>query len=344
MNRRCQEKKSGAKQRLSEAAYPDYHTLSEEKAMSEVWTMGELLVEIMRPRAGMTLYEPGEFRGPFPSGAPGIFIDTVARLGHSAAVISGVGEDDFGRCLLDRFERDGVRTDFIEVFPNRSTGVAFVTYFEDGSRKYIFHWDGTPAVMAHVPSAERIRGAGPKYFHVMDCSLMANEEFRQRVFDSVELFAAEGAQVTFDPNIRFELLGERTVEQIVGPILRRCSILFPGENELLLLGGHKDVETASAELFQQYPLDIIVLKQGSRGCTVYTQEGKERIPAFNVTEIDPTGAGDCFDAGFLCGQLEGQTLAESARLAAAVGALDAQAFGPMEGQISRETAARLLEG
>ena len=161
--------------------------------MIEVWTMGELLVEIMRPRAGMSLREPGEFLGPFPSGATGIFIDTVARLGHSAAVISGVGEDDFGSCLLERFRRDGVNTDFVEVIANKSTGVAFVTYFEDGSRKFIFHWDGTPAVMAGIPPVQQISPNEPKVFHVMGCSLMANDDFRERVFQTVELFAKAGA-------------------------------------------------------------------------------------------------------------------------------------------------------
>jgi len=57
--------------------------------MSDVWIMGELLAEIIAARAGMSLRETGQFLGPFPSGAPGIFIDTVARLGHSAAIISG---------------------------------------------------------------------------------------------------------------------------------------------------------------------------------------------------------------------------------------------------------------
>jgi sugar/nucleoside kinase (ribokinase family) len=232
--------------------------------------MGELLVEIMRPRAGKSLFDLGEFQGPYPSGASGIFIDTVARLGHSASIISGVGEDDFGRCILERFRRDGVDTDFIEVFANKSTGVAFVTYFEDGSRKYIFHWDGTPAVMARTPKAARIRGTGPRFFHLMGCSLMANEQFRQRVFETVELFAQEGARITFDPNIRFELLKERNLEELVGPILRCCSILFPGESELLLLSGREEVETAAAVLFRRYPLTIIVLKRGSRGCAVYT--------------------------------------------------------------------------
>jgi len=59
--------------------------------MAEVWTMGELLCEVMRPEADMPLDETGIFHGPFPSGAPAIFIDTVARLEHSAGIIGGVG-------------------------------------------------------------------------------------------------------------------------------------------------------------------------------------------------------------------------------------------------------------
>lgn len=299
---------------------------------SDVWIMGELLVEVMRPKAGMSLEQTGAFLGPYPSGAPGIFIDTVARLGHSAAIVSGVGDDDFGRCILQRLKTDGVRTDFIEVFPNRSTGVAFVTYFKDGSRKFIFHWDGTPAVMARVPDPSEVEGA--KFLHVMGCSLMANDGFRERVFQAVELFAAKGARITFDPNIRFELLVNRTVEQIAGPVLRRSSILFPGEKELAMLSGKADAEEGARALFGRYPLQAIVLKRGSRGCAVITPTGRIDVPAFRIREVDPTGAGDCFDAGFLCGQLEGRDFEQSARLAAAAGTLNAQAFGPMEGRIS----------
>jgi sugar/nucleoside kinase (ribokinase family) len=107
--------------------------------MTEIWTMGELLAEIMRAETGVPLGRVGSFRGPFPSGAPGIFIDTVARLGHSAGIISGVGDDEFGRQILDRLERDGVRTDLVEVMPGRSTGTAFIAYDDDGSRDYLFH-------------------------------------------------------------------------------------------------------------------------------------------------------------------------------------------------------------
>ena len=308
--------------------------------MGDIWTMGELLVEIMRPKEGMSLHETGPFVGPFPSGAPGIFIDTVARLGHSATIISGIGDDDFGRCILDRFKTDGVRTDFVEVFPHRSTGVAFVTYFRDGSRRFIFHWDGTPAVMARVPDPQNIQS--PAYLHIMGCSLMANDGFREEVFQAVELFVRKGAKISFDPNIRFELLGKRSAHDIVGPILRHCSLFFPGERELRMLSGKEDLGAGVQDLRSRYPLDIVVVKKGKRGYTVYSKDTTVDVPAFAVKEVDPTGAGDCFDAGFLCGQLEGAGPEESARLASAVGALNAQAFGPMEGAINREAVGRLL--
>jgi sugar/nucleoside kinase (ribokinase family) len=92
----------------------------------------------------------------------------------------------------------------------------------------------------------------------------------------------------------------------------------------------------------RYPLELIVLKRGSRGCSVFSKGARVDVPAFRIREVDPTGSGDCFDAGFLCGQLEGRSTEESARLAAAVGALNAQAFGPMEGKIGPRSVSALL--
>jgi sugar/nucleoside kinase (ribokinase family) len=307
---------------------------------AEVWTMGELLAEVMRPRPGTSLKETGPFVGPFPSGAPGIFIDTVARLGHSAAIASGVGDDDFGACILERLRRDGVNTDCVEVFPGRSTGVAFVTYSRDGSRRFLFHWDGTPAVMGRVPEPFRVEGA--RLLHVMGCSLMANDVFRDRLFQAVELFSSRGSLISFDPNIRFELLQGRSPAELVAPILRHCSLLMPGETELSLLGGRDDPRESARVVLDATPVQVIVIKRGRRGCTVMTRDEEVDVPAFRVREKDPTGAGDCFDAGFVCGWLEGLGPHGSAVLAAAAGALNAMAFGPMEGRINPSAVAALM--
>ncbi len=98
-------------------------------------------------------------------------------------------------------------------------------------------------------------------------------------------------------------------------------------------------------MFERYPLEVIALKRGKQGCTVYPRETEPLdVPAYPVEEVDPTGAGDCFDAGFLCGLLEGRGLKDCARMGAAAGALNAAAFGPMEGAISRESVDRMLSG
>ena len=121
-------------------------------------------------------FGPGGFPRSVSQRGAGIFIDTVARLGHSAGIIGGVGRDDFGACILTRLKGHGVEVRWVLEVPDRSTAVAFVTYFADGSRKFIYHIDGTPAVMADFP-VEAAREA-PNFFHVMGCSLMANDRFR----------------------------------------------------------------------------------------------------------------------------------------------------------------------
>lgn len=300
--------------------------------MSEIWTMGEILVEIMRPAADMQLYEAGEFLGPYPSGAPAIFIDTAARLGHSSGIIGGVGADDFGKCLLDRLEKDGVDCSQVISVEGISSAVAFVTYFKDGSRKFIYHIGNTPAAMAKSPDISLIKD--PKYFHLMGCSLMANEDFYHEIIATMEKFVAKGAKVSFDPNIREELLRGRDINEIVGPVMKNCSVLLPGVDELLLLAGEKDIDSAVDKVLNNGVTEIIALKQGKAGCTVYTKEGKFSLGVYTVLPVDPTGAGDSFDAAFLCGLLENKSLKDCAKLATAAASLNTAAFGPMEGDIS----------
>ena len=88
----------------------------------EVISMGNMLVEVMRIHLDEPLNQAGTFSGPYPSGDTPIYIDTVARLGHAAGFIGAVGKDDFGRCLLERFEQDGV--EFVEQEGQRGTADA----------------------------------------------------------------------------------------------------------------------------------------------------------------------------------------------------------------------------
>jgi len=308
--------------------------------MCEIWTMGEMLVEIMRPTVGVELFDAGEFRGPFPSGAPAIFIDTVARLGHTSGIMGGVGNDDFGKNILDRLNKDGVNTDYVLKSDEQSTAVAFVTYFKDGTRKFIYHIGNTPAVHPKPFDIKDINN--PKYFHMMGCSLMASDDFKEKIIDAAMTFAKNGAKISFDPNIRPELLGNRTVDEVLGNVLENCAVLMPGVDELRMLTGETDIYKGINKLFTYPKMEVVALKKGSKGTTLYSRTETVDCPLYKVQEVDPTGAGDCFDAALLCGLLEGKSLLEAGKMASAAGALNVMKLGPMEGDISPATISTLV--
>jgi sugar/nucleoside kinase (ribokinase family) len=309
--------------------------------MAEIVIMGEMIVEIMRDREGAKLYEPGYFRGPFPSGAPAICIDTAARLGRKTAIIGGVGKDDFGKCILDRLKKDGVDCSYVLKSSERSTGTAFVTYFEDGSRKFIFHMGNTPAVEAKAPDIDAFADA--RFMHIMGCSLMAHKGFAQEILKTMRKFVKNGTKISFDPNIRKELFTDKTATQAIDEVFSNTSVFLPGVEELLLITKKNNVENAVEACFEKNKMEIVVVKNGAKGCQMYTREKMWEIGAYPINQVDVTGAGDCFDGAFLSGLLEGREILEAAKMGAAAGALNAAAFGPMEGDISLESIQKMIE-
>ena len=311
--------------------------------MAEIVIMGELLVEIMRPKEDIPLYQSDYFRGPFPSGAPGIFISTAARLGHSTAIISGVGNDDFGENIMRRLKHDGVDVSRVIIPEDGHTGIAFVTYFADGERKFLFYMDNSPCIKAKAP--ESMSGfEDTKYMHIMGCSLMADVNFAKEIMKFMNMLKSHGVKISFDPNVRLEMLKDNAVLDMLQEVFKNSSILMPGVSELKMFTGKDDINEAIKTVFENPSLEILVLKNGSKGSQIYTRKGLEvEQPIYKVVQEDATGAGDSYDAAFICGLAEGKSLADAAKMGAAAGALNAAAFGPMEGKISPETVREIIE-
>ena len=111
-----------------------------------------------------------------------------------------------------------------------------------------------------------------------------------------------------------------------------------------MLSGKEDIEEAVQELFATKPLlELIVLKNGKKGCIIYSREERIEFGVYAIEPVDATGAGDSFDGAFLCGLLEGKSLLDAAKLATAAASLNTGAFGPMEGKISRENCQKLID-
>ena len=89
-------------------------------------------------------------------------------------------------------------------------------------------------------------------------------------------------------------------------------------------------------------MEIVVLKNGSKGSVVYTRDNRFEMGAYPVEALDATGAGDSFDGAFIASLALGRSLEDAAKAGAAAGALNAAAFGPMEGDITPETVADMI--
>ena len=299
----------------------------------DILTIGEALVEVMRADINQPLDKPGPFVGPYPSGAPFIFAVQAARLGLATAAIGAVGNDAFGDCLRDQLIADGVSVSGLRQLADQSTGIAFVAYNADGSRDFVFSLGAGGHLTRDMLDPSLFEGA--RSFHLMGSTLSMSETALQVCRQALDMAQDAGALISFDPNLRPELLPPDRARIAFEPFIAAADILIPTDEELLLLTATSAVTEAVDLLLAGRPDRIIAVTRGADGCSVYTSDLRIDVAGFPAEEIDPTGAGDCFDAGFIAALLQGKTVAEAAQLGNACGALAVGAKGPMAGAKGR---------
>jgi sugar/nucleoside kinase (ribokinase family) len=301
--------------------------------MKKILTIGEILVEIIATERGDGFRSAIPLVGPFPSGAPAIFIDQVGKLGHACAIISGVGNDDFGHVNLERLKADGVDISAITVDPDGTTGSAFVRYRADGSRAFVFNIRHSACGRIEINQAAARMIHSADHLHVMGTSLYAPSVI-ETVLSALRSIKAKGGTVSFDPNLRPEILNSPGMREALQTVIAETDIFLPSGDELFLFTEARTADAAIRELLAK-GIRTIVLKQGAAGATYYDSEKTLMLPSFPVDEVDPTGAGDCFGATFVTFWLEGADPQEALRYANAAGALAVTRTGPMEGASTR---------
>jgi len=281
--------------------------------------VGELLVEFVSHQKGCGLKTLSQYSGPYPSGAPAICIDQAARMGASTKIFGGVGADNFGAALIERLQSNGVDTSGIEQIEEKSTGVAFVSYFEDGNRTFIFHLNNTAAdAIGRNPFA---LPEGPLIMHISGSSL-GNPRLRA----SIEKTVANVIQKSALTNL-----------------IEKSSYLFPSNADLTFLYPDCSEEQAISKLLE-LGVNTIALTRGEQGSVIHNKDGDPiSLNGHAVEEVDPTGAGDCFCGTFLAMLANGHSVEVSGRYANAAGAIAVTKRGPMEGNSNLDTIERFMK-
>ena len=299
------------------------------ESMKKIVVIGEVLVEIMANNIGEGFREVQSLTGPFPSGAPAIFADQAAKMGQPVAIVSAVGDDDFGHLNLDRLRRDGVDVSGIFIDKERPTGSAFVRYRENGERDFVFNIFHSAAGRLNATDAVKALLDSADHLHVMGSSL-SSPEFVALNLRTAETIRGNGGTVSFDPNIRREILSADGMAEAMSRMISMTDLFLPSGSELTSLTESAAPEAAIEELLER-GVQAIVHKRGADGASFHDKLGTLAIDAYTVNEVDPTGAGDCFGGTFTALWLRGTDTQTALQLAAASGALAVTKRGPMEG-------------
>ena len=297
-----------------------------------IGSLGELLVEFVCTEKNGHNLRAAPYVGPFPSGAPGIFIDQAARIGARTIFAGAVGDDAFGEVLRERLRNVGVSEALIRVVPGVPTASAFVGYNSDGSRDFVFNI--TQSAAALFPSGPEavaaLSGFGTQILHISG-STLGNPAMGRAALDICLALHASGVRISLDPNIRKELLGDPNYRTVVDQLTRLATYFLPSEEDVAVLFPGETFETYASRLIDQ-GAHSVVLKRGEHGCTGLDRYGTQiSLPAHAVEVVDPTGAGDCFCASFVALIASGKhDCAARLERANAARALALRSLGPLE--------------
>ncbi|HPP66310.1 MAG TPA: sugar kinase [bacterium] len=293
-----------------------------------VITVGELLVEIMRKGIDVSFLEPGIFLGPYPSGAPGIFISAVSRVSRarvSAGIVSVCGRDDFGRAVVGRLKKDKVDTCRVRQIKD-ATGVAFVRYLSDGNREFIFHIGAAGCIKPQ--DIKKNYFSKIRVLHITGSSLFTSQSCFSACKKALKIAIKNRATISFDPNIRKEMvLFSQNIAKI-NIFLKQAKILFTTEEEIFILFGNRPMHTIVEKLFDN-GTEIIIVKKGEKGSEIFSNQGMIKIPPLRVDVVDPTGAGDTYAGAFIACYCMGNQIAECGKIAGIAASLKCTKQGPM---------------
>jgi fructokinase len=297
----------------------------------DITCLGELMIDLV-PLAG----DACEMRfAAKPGGAPGNVAVGVARLGLSAAMLSCVGTETFGRALIRALRDDGVDTSGVLQAERRSTGLAVVTLDPAGDRDFFFYREGC-ADLDYGPGDVDLGIIARTSVLSIGSLFLASPASAAAQRFAVQSVTGAGGIIAADPNFRAPLWRESGALIDAGrEVVAAAHIVKVSLDEARAMAGTDDVPQAVASLWHERLLVLAVTK-GADGAEIYTAKERIEVPGFPVETIDTVGCGDAFMAALLAGLAaspsrtpSGRELHELARRACAAGALAATRAGGM---------------
>lgn len=261
--------------------------------------MDSVIETAQMPRAGETI--TGKTITQVPGGKGANQAYAAGKLGGNVAMIGAVGADSFGQTLIDNLSSVNVDVTGLESVKNIPTGQAFITVDDSGENSIII-----------ISGANRMvtKEMIDKNMHLLqacDIVVMQLEIPLQTVSYVKDIAVSMGKTVILDP--------APAVADLPDSFWAGIDYVKPNETELSILTGSSPTDQESliacARKMQKKGVKNIIVTLGENGCLLVQADKIQHFPAFKVTAVDTTAAGDSFSAAFALALSQGKSCEEA---------------------------------
>jgi sugar/nucleoside kinase (ribokinase family) len=238
------------------------------------------------------------------------------RIGLRVAYVAQVGNDVWSRMIRAEFEAEGIPTDYL-VMEDRPLPAVSVALNMDGDRGFVSFWGGGEAV------GERLDARAIEVAKEIDA-----RHLHAQLDDTPDLEAiahARGMTVSLDAFDGASWASHRSLPDLLGD----ADVLLANDDEARAIAGEDDPDRALEVLAGHCA--CVVIRRGADGAMGIAGGEIRSVPADAVEAVDTTGAGDCFNAGFLAGWLGGLPLEHSLTLGVICGGRAVTDYGGYRG-------------
>lgn len=303
----------------------------------DVLAIGRSGVDLYPLESGVGLEDVRTF-GKFLGGSAMNVAIAAARLGRSSAVLTGVGDDPFGRFVRQEMVRLGVSDAYVVTTPTLATPVTFCEVFPPDDFPLYFYREPSAPDMQLRPQdlpLDVVRTAGVMWFTLTGLS----EEPSRSAHHAALTARARRGHTVLDLDYRptfWSSPGEARAEG--RGFLGGVTVVVGNSEECEVAVGETDPDRAADALLAA-GVEIAVVKQGPRGTLAKSRDERVEIPPTLIDVVNGLGAGDAFGGSLCHGLIAGWSLERTITAASAAGAIVA---GRLECSTAMPTEAEVL--
>ncbi|MCU9595266.1 ribokinase [Caldibacillus thermolactis] len=274
-----------------------------------------------RPNAGETLF--GKDFQTVPGGKGANQAVAAARLGAEVAMIGCVGQDVFGKEMIDNLKQNGVSIDHVEPVPHESSGTAHITIAEGDNSIICVEGANGKLTPSYVEKAASTLKAADM--------ILIQQEIPEETVEYVAIFCKE-----YDKKL---ILNPAPARKVSDEVIAHATYITPNEHEFAILFGEEN----RSKMLAKYPNKLIIT-EGKNGVRYHNGETEVVVPSYKVDEpVDTTGAGDTFNGAFAVAIAEGKGIEEALQFANRAASLSVMKPGAQGGMPTRKEVEEMLK-